>query len=468
MATIPRTVCTALTLAALFALSSPASAQTPVTGAAGTITTPPDILERQTPRPRLGPGEVLVDDMILDRDRLWSFEAPGQTGVHYESFTARPWEFGVVPVTFADGVTDAQKQTFFTACGWWASSGILCVPRTDHPSWVHVTKFSDGCYSKVGMGTAGPQTLNLQDPGCWGTGTIAHEIGHTIGLVHEHQRPDRNTYVTINYDNIEAGKESNFYVYVTGRTWTPYDFNSLMHYGKTAFGKSSGLETITPKSEYASQATNMGQRTTATDYDRSAVDGLYNLPPRTFRTYTLYPRIFTIGRDEAVATMAAINSYYQAPEGLGRPNGLSLNGKPDFLGLAAWFFDIYANARFAGYEAIEARYNVLAHLTQSEEWRTKHPGQQTAQPFAIGNVLPFDRSELLAVMERLDRFYSAPEGLQRPNGLSLDGRPDFLGIAAWVVDVYWGERLDGESPEKAWERVVEEIQKTDEWKSKHR
>jgi hypothetical protein len=166
--------------------------------------------------------------------------------------------------------------------------------------------------------------------------------------------------------------------------------------------------------------------------------------------------------------MATLNSYYLAPQGMARSNGLSIGGKPDFLGLAAWFFDVYVNARFAGYQEIEARFNVMASLTQSEEWRVKHPGQAPATPFAIGNALPFDRAELLAVLERLDRFYVAPEGLQRPNGLSLDGQPDFLGIAAWVVDIYMGLRLAGVSPDASWQQVMFEIQQTDEWKTKHR
>jgi hypothetical protein len=165
--------------------------------------------------------------------------------------------------------------------------------------------------------------------------------------------------------------------------------------------------------------------------------------------------------------MSAINAYYLAPAGLNRSNGLSLNGRPDFLGLAAWFFDVYVNTRYAGYEELESRFNVMANITQTDEWRVKNPQRLSAVPFAIGNALPFDRSELLAVMERLDRYYSAPEGLQRPNGLSLNGQPDFLGIAAWIVDIYMGRRLDGRSPDEAWSAVVREIQQTDEWKQKH-
>ena len=100
--------------------------------------------------------------------------------------------------------------------------------------------------------------------------------------------------------------------------------------------------------------------------------------------------------------MTAIDSYYIAPRGLNRSNGLSINGRPDFLGLAAWFFDIYINSRYTGLDEIGARFNVMANITQTDEWRMKHPGQATAAPFPLRNMLPFDRSELLAVMETLD------------------------------------------------------------------
>jgi hypothetical protein len=125
------------------------------------------------------------------------------------------------------------------------------------------------------------------------------------------------------------------------------------------------------------------------------------------------------------------------------------------------------NGRYAGLDEIGARYNVMANITQTDEWKTKHPGQLSAPPFNIGNMLPFDRSELLRTMEYLDWFYRSSDGLQRPQGLSLNGVPDFQGIATWIVDIYMTARLVGFSPEDSFVLVIYGIMQTDEWRTKH-
>ena len=39
---------------------------------------------------------------------------------------------------------------------------------------------------------------------------IQHEMMHAIGFYHEHNRPDRDNYITVVADNVMEGKENNF------------------------------------------------------------------------------------------------------------------------------------------------------------------------------------------------------------------------------------------------------------------
>ena len=72
--------------------------------------------------------------------------------------------------------------------------------------------------------------------------TPVHELVHTLGFVHEHTRPDRDNFISVNTDNIQLGKEKNFEIRKHGTTDffekgnvnsknTPYDVLSLLHYG---------------------------------------------------------------------------------------------------------------------------------------------------------------------------------------------------------------------------------------------
>jgi hypothetical protein len=49
------------------------------------------------------------------------------------------------------------------------------------------------------------QTMNLERPTCWDKGVILHELVHTIGFYHEHQRPDRDQFINVLLQNVQAG-----------------------------------------------------------------------------------------------------------------------------------------------------------------------------------------------------------------------------------------------------------------------
>lgn len=78
-------------------------------------------------------------------------------------------------------------------------------------------------------------------------GTLLHEMGHVVGLWHEQSRPDRNTYVSFNYQNVIKGSASNFAILSdNAQTVGFYDYASVMHYIPFAFSRNGGpvLESI--------------------------------------------------------------------------------------------------------------------------------------------------------------------------------------------------------------------------------
>jgi len=67
-----------------------------------------------------------------------------------------------------------------------------------------------------------------------------HELGHILGLHHEHQRADRNTYVTYYPDSIESGAGIHFIKLPEGSYnyyGSKFDFESIMIYRSWTFGK---------------------------------------------------------------------------------------------------------------------------------------------------------------------------------------------------------------------------------------
>lgn len=59
--------------------------------------------------------------------------------------------------------------------------------------------------------------------------TTFHELGHLLGLQHEHTRPDRDNYVIVNFDNIYE-KQWDQFTKREGYVCGEYDLVSIMHY----------------------------------------------------------------------------------------------------------------------------------------------------------------------------------------------------------------------------------------------
>lgn len=161
------------------------------------------------------------------------------------------WPGAQIPFQFARGdFTDKERYLIKQAMTEWER--YTCVqfrPATSLDTNVVRFQNGEGCNSQLGM-VGGVQLLNLDVAGCRFKGLYLHEMGHAIGLVHEHQLPDRDHYIDILLQNVAPHFRIFFNKYstaVVNQFHVPYEYSSVMHYGITAFSYNGQAQTIRAK-----------------------------------------------------------------------------------------------------------------------------------------------------------------------------------------------------------------------------
>ncbi|CEG47306.1 RxLR-like protein [Plasmopara halstedii] len=111
-----------------------------------------------------------------------------------------------------------------------------CDPITKcRGKYVSIEQNEDACYGMVGYVNDGkPQIMNLGET-CFegGPGNVIHEIGHAMGLYHEHTHPNREVIILTD-QNLPVSAENYAKKNDQEATFKPYDPKSIMHYGRTA------------------------------------------------------------------------------------------------------------------------------------------------------------------------------------------------------------------------------------------
>lgn len=143
-------------------------------------------------------------------------------------------------------------------------------------------------------------------------GTLLHEMGHVIGLWHEQSRADRDTYVSVNYQNIIKGSRFNFDIILdNAQDLTPYDYASLMQYPAFSFIRNGGpgIETVPAGIPLGSfDGIPVPQTIDYSAGDKEGIERLYGAPP-TQITVTSNPPGLQVIVDGATVTTPQVYTW---------------------------------------------------------------------------------------------------------------------------------------------------------------
>ena len=184
-------------------------------------------------------GTYLEGDILIPKQRLIM-----KNGITSQSSR---WPKGIVPYEIHDNFNARDMAIIENAINeYHRRTCIRFVPRTTEQDYISIVSGNSGCWSSVGR-VGGKQEVNLQSPGCLTKpGTAMHELMHALGFLHEQNREERDSFVSIQYQNIQPSAMTNFdKASKTLAFGVPYDYGSVMHYSAKAFS-TNGQPTIIP------------------------------------------------------------------------------------------------------------------------------------------------------------------------------------------------------------------------------
>jgi hypothetical protein len=178
---------------------------------------------------------TMVGDMIVPTDFVMdSNQADDEFHANYVLKRVRLWPRGEIPYVFASNITTTERNQFLSYCremGRFAR--VSCRPRQSADNdFVHIEKTNENICGLSYLGRfGGRQPLKIR---CWRKRTIQHELLHAFGISHEHNRMDRDDYITILWHNIDPAIRSQYNKVSIDQValyLNYYDFRSLLHYG---------------------------------------------------------------------------------------------------------------------------------------------------------------------------------------------------------------------------------------------
>ncbi|XP_050711762.1 astacin-like metalloprotease toxin 5 [Eriocheir sinensis] len=169
-----------------------------------------------------------------------------------------------------DVVESAMKQINAVGC---VAIEVASASATDY---ISVQLGND--YSSYMGRQGGPQNMTVVAKTI-NRGTVMHELMHSLGLGHEHNRPDRDEYVTVDFDNIQDAAKPYFTKYTPNdpleEDHLEYDYTSLMH-ATNVYDEEINIDIMKPVIWRNDGGIELGQRSYLTELDQQRLKMIYS------------------------------------------------------------------------------------------------------------------------------------------------------------------------------------------------
>lgn len=202
---------------------------------------------------------------------------------HAAYYASRRWPNGVIPYIIDSGTlyNNHHVKIHQAMLHWQTYVRLKFIPRTTETGYIRF-QHGGGCSSSVGH-SGGARYVTLG--GSCNYGIVVHEIGHALSFIHEQSRPDRDSYVYVDIDNVQSAYVGNFAIDTEPSLAVSiqYDYGSIFHYARYSFPIDPWEPTITPlttpfntyKTTYGSSVS-LGQRVALSEIDISSAAAAYD------------------------------------------------------------------------------------------------------------------------------------------------------------------------------------------------
>lgn len=221
---------------------------------------------------------LLEDDMLFNEEglsRLSKMNVGIPTRGEITNNFTKYWPNGRVPYQFHSNLSMAARDSVLSAMSLISSSvAVNFVSATSSDINRVLICPGSGNASNVGLQQQ-VQYIILAD---YSVGRIMHELLHTLGVYHEHNRQDRNQYISVKYNNIKPSYLFDFQIKTDGMDIGSFDFNSVMLYSSYTNNPSVVYNTSLPMMLKIDGSSFYGQRDSLSSGDISSLRNIYGPP----------------------------------------------------------------------------------------------------------------------------------------------------------------------------------------------